>query len=133
MRVLAQEFMRLRQARRMSMPDEWVTFEKSIEWLEGLAKYVELASYRAAAMTPTYEPLPEIVDTADFSNYAGFARHWKQERNQLRTTGSYDAVLFYYTGWAQAEMLDVLRPGWKEEVFGEDVYLEDLLERTLNE
>ena len=133
MRKLAQEFIRLRHARRASIPDTWVHFEQSVEWLEGLAKYVELASYRAAAQDSMYAPVPAMADLADFNHYAGFERRWRQERNQLRTTGSYDAVLFYYTGWAQAEMLDVLRPGWKEEVFGEGVYLDDLIARAISE
>jgi len=34
---------------------------------------------------------------------------------------------FYYSGMAQAFLLDRLRPDWKSKAFDEDIWLEDLL------
>ncbi|MFO7624532.1 MAG: hypothetical protein R6V73_09280 [Anaerolineales bacterium] len=39
---------------------------------------------------------------------------------------------FYYSGMAQAMLLDELLPGWKEQALREGVFLEDLLRSTLS-
>ena len=36
-------------------------------------------------------------------------------------------VRFYYSGMAQAFLLDRLMPGWKDRALSDDVWLEDLL------
>jgi hypothetical protein len=38
---------------------------------------------------------------------------------------------FYYSGMAQAMLLDHLMPDWKNQVLNEGVFLEDLLETAV--
>ena len=48
--------------------------------------------------------------------------------NELkRMTNNEGEIRFYYSGMAQAVILDRLVPGWKDKAFAEGVYLEDLL------
>jgi hypothetical protein len=44
-----------------------------------------------------------------------------------RQAGQEGETRFYYTGMAQAILLDRLQRGWKEGAFQEGVWLEDLL------
>jgi len=38
---------------------------------------------------------------------------------------------FYYSGMAQAVLLDRLMPGWKDQALEDGVFLEDLLEAAV--
>ena len=38
---------------------------------------------------------------------------------------------FYYSGLAQAAILDRLAPGWRTRILTEDVWLEDLLKEAV--
>ena len=40
---------------------------------------------------------------------------------------------FYYTGMAQAFLLDRLMPDWKSSIFSEGVWLEDLLRQAIED
>jgi len=40
---------------------------------------------------------------------------------------------FYYGGMLQAMLLDRMAPGWKNEIFDEDKFLEDLLRKSVSE
>jgi hypothetical protein len=109
-----------------------VTYEREFEWLEGLAKYVELQIWREAANRPDYEPIADMSADADFKAYATFAQRWSQELGQLqRQAGQEGEVRFYYTGLAQATVLDRLMPGWKMRILSEAVGLEDLLREAV--
>ena len=109
-----------------------MAFERRFEWLEGLAKYVELESWRQAAETAGYQPLPAVMDDSDFKDYDTFDRRWSQEIGQMKRQATREGdTRFYYTGMAQAILLDRLLPDWKGRVMEDGVWLEDLLQEAV--
>lgn len=128
--ALAQQFLAQRAQRRQDagLSPSLITYEKQREWLEGLAHYVELAIWRQAYETDGYQPLPTIQDNGDFSNYETFPRRWSQDIDQIgRMADDVGDGRFYYSGMAQAVLLDRLAPGWKETALQDEVFLEELL------
>lgn len=128
--VLAGQFLNQRRARRQDhgLGPDMIAFERRFEWLEGLAKYVELESWRQAAGSDGYQPLPAMAEDPDFDGYAGFDGRWSQEIGQMKRQADQEGdTRFYYTGMAQAVLLDRLLPGWKEQVMKEGIWLEDLI------
>lgn len=52
----------------------------------------------------------------------------QKKHRQMKTQATREGeTRFYYTGMAQAMLLDRLLPEWKNSVFEDDVWLEDLL------
>jgi len=126
------QFLALRGQRRASLDPALVDYERQVEWLEGLAKYVEMESWRQAAESTDYVPVAEMDADPDFRSYRNFEQHSRQELNQMRLQATRPGdVRFYYTGMAQGFLLDRLLPGWKERVLEEGVYLEDLVEEAV--
>jgi len=126
---LAHRFIEVRAARRDSakLAPELIAYEQQREWLEGLARYAELEIWRQA-QTGNYTPLSETASLGDFDNYTGFGTRWSQEIDQMRRMANDEGDgRFYYSGMAQAFLLDRLRPDWKSKAFDEDIWLEDLL------
>ena len=135
-RSLARQFIDQRQARRVeqNLPDEMVRFEQLIEWEEGLAKYVELGIWRLAATTPDYVPLAELSADPDFKGYDTFDQRWSQELNTMKQQAGREGVTrFYYTGAAQAFLLDRLAPGWQARAMDPEVFLDDLLAAAVSD
>jgi hypothetical protein len=129
-RVLVTQFLEQRARRRQeaSLDAALVDYERQIEWEEGLAKYVELAAWRAAYQSADYRPVSEMGSDRDFKSYRSFKRRWSQELGQMKRQAAREGeTRFYYTGMAQATLLDRLLPGWKEQVLAEGVWLETLL------
>ena len=126
-RALARRFLAARQDRRdrLGLAATLTGCERQREWLEGLAKYVELESWRRAALTPDYRPLTALKSDTGFKAYAGFRRRRSQEVGQI--AWAKEDTRFYYSGMAQALILDRLMPGWKSRAFAQDVWLEDLV------
>lgn len=127
--ALARQFLAQRQQRRAAagLSAAQIDYERQREWLEGLARYVELEIWRQAAESD-YQPHPELADDGDFDGYSGWQTRWSQEVDQIgRMADDVGDGRFYYTGMAQAVLLDRLRPGWKETIFDDGVFLEDLL------
>ena len=132
--ALAQEFLDHRDARRQAagLSSELNDFERQREWLEGLARYAELGIWRAAWLDADYSPLPEAQELADFHSYQGFERRWQEEIDQIkRMADDRGDGRFYYSGLAQAVLLDRLFPGWKETAMQDGIWLEDLLRQAL--
>ncbi|NMC54931.1 MAG: hypothetical protein GYA48_14990 [Chloroflexi bacterium] len=128
----AQTFLALRAQRRaaLRLTAEQIDLERQREWLEGGAKYTELAIWQAAARDEQYAPLAATSLLRDFQQYRGFNGRWQNEVSQItRSAGS--ETLFYYSGMAQAFLLDRLAPNWKQSYFLPDVWLEDLLAAAL--
>lgn len=128
--ALADQFLGQRSARRSDggLSPELVNFERRFEWMEGLAKYVELEIWRQAANDASYTYVPEMVNDPDFKEYGTFDSRWSQEIDQMNRQASREGdTRFYYTGMAQAKLLDRLLPDWKDQVMDDDVWLEDLL------
>jgi hypothetical protein len=133
-RALAGQFLAQRDARRQRarLDAALVDYERQREWAEGIAKYVEFEIYRLAATTPGYTPAADTAADSEFAGYRDYARHWRNEVDQTRRmAGNYGDGRFYYSGMAQAVLLDRLSPGWKARLFDEGVWLEDLLAAAL--
>ena len=133
---LARQFLAQRDARRTQskLSPDLVDFERQREWLEGLAKYAELAIGRTAASTPGYEPLADLKDDPEFNDYRTRERFWSQQLDQVRSIlNSEGTIWFYYSGFAQAVLLDRLLPGWKESALSEGKPLEDLLRDAISQ
>jgi hypothetical protein len=131
---LAQQFLDNRAARRaaMGLSDDLIDFERQREWLEGLAKYAELASGRLAGEADDYEPIPAMAGDSEFHEYTHRSQVWTQQLGEVRRGPSQEGeIRFYYTGLAQAAVLDRLAPGWKDRAFDDGVWLEDLVREAV--
>lgn len=129
----ARLFLELRAARRLAagLSPELIAYEQQREWLEGLARYAELEIWRQGSL-PGYEPLPSAANLPDFDRYQGFSTRWRQELDQMpRMYNDEGDGRFYYSGMAQAYLLDRLLPGWKERAFDDGVWLETLLAEAM--
>lgn len=128
--ALVRQFLAERDERRATaeLSPALVDYERQREWLEGLAKYAELAIQRQAASASGYTPLPALAADPDFKAYATREQFWSAQLGEVtRTAGREGETRFYYSGMAQAVLLDRLLPGWKERAFDRGVTLEDLL------
>ena len=125
---LIRQFLQHRQARRRdaTFSPDMIRYEQQREWLEGTAKYVELAIWQQAAQTPDYVPL--LTGDDDFHAYGRYEQQWQRELAQMgRMADDEGDGRFYYTGWAQAALLDTLMPDWKTRYIDGATTLEDLL------
>ena len=130
---LAQRFLATRQKRYLTLglPRELIAYEQQREWSEGLARYVELDTWRQAYLNKDYQPLPAALALADFDAYQGFPQRLAQEIDQIpRMASDVGDGRFYYSGFAQAALLDRLLPGWKERAMQEGVWLDELLKEA---
>ena len=133
---LSRQFLNQRQQRRLTtgLSDAEIAYEQQREWLEGLARYVELETWRQADLLATYDPVAALTSDRDFDGYGTFDRRWRQEIDQIgRMASDEGETRFYYTGMAQGVLLDRLLPDWKEQIFAEGVFLEDILETAVSE
>jgi hypothetical protein len=131
---LARQFLAQRMLRRQeaNLSSELVDYERQREWLEGVARYVELEIWRQASLATTYEPISAVLNNPDFSGYTTYDKRWNQEVDQIgRMANDAGDGRFYYSGMAQAVLLDRLLPGWKLQAFDVDIFLEDLLETAV--
>lgn len=116
----AAHFGQLRQQRRAAMPDI-AGIERTLEWVEGLARYAEIrlmqhAGANATSSSPiTYQPPDRVWQdfTAQLANPAAIS------------TGPRDRYAAF--GAAQAWLLDRLLPDWKTRALPGNIALEELL------
>lgn len=133
-RQLAQKFLQVRYLRRQSaeLSVDLIGFERHREWVEGIGRYAELSVYRLGRASSGYVPSEEIHDDPRFHQYENFENRWNREIDQIgRMARDGDESRFYYTGMAQAVLLDRLYPDWKDRLFEPGVWLEDLLTESL--
>ena len=132
-RNLAAQFLAAREARRAAgLPAHLVTYEQELEWEEGLAKYVELAVWKAGGTTPGYVPVAALNADPDFHAYGTFDSRWSQEMITLKLQARQQGeTRFYYTGMAQAFLLNRLRPGWQALALNDTATLEALLSEAV--
>lgn len=126
-RQLARQFLAAREARRKNpiITRGMVQFERDAEWLEGLAKYTELATGRVAGEDSSHYTVLKMAGFQDYRVMKGrFDQQLSQARNMQAEPGD---GRFYYTGFDQAVLLDRLLPDWKSRILIEDIALEDLL------
>jgi hypothetical protein len=131
--ALVNEFLAMRNDRRnnANLNNDLISYEQQREWLEGLARYAELKIWELAA-SPNYTPLPETSELTDFDSYQNFDARWRAELNQFSQMADDEGDgRFYYSGMAQAYLLDELMPDWKERILGEGIWLEDLLAEVI--
>jgi len=127
---LAQQFLAQRNQRRetLGFSEEHIAYEKEREWLEGLAKYAELALQLEASQNSDYAPAPQAINDPDFDNYSRTERYFSQQVTEVTRMASQGGeTRFYYTGLCIGLLLDELAPDWKNQIFSSGVYLEDLL------
>jgi hypothetical protein len=127
-------FLALRQERRSAfdMDESLINYERQLEWEEGLAKYIELTIWQAAYEAKDYMPVIGMDNDPDFKYYKGFPGRWRQEIDQMKRQAGQDGESrFYYTGMAQAMLLDKLLSGWKLLVWRQGVWLESLLTQVV--
>jgi hypothetical protein len=121
-----QKFLNSRKQRReqAKMKPYLVSFEKNMEWLEGLAKYTEINFYELSAH---HKPKSSLVFFHDNPPY------WNQDYTTLKKSlgKQYDDERFAISGMAQAEILDKISPGWKKEILQDSVYTEDILSKAI--
>lgn len=132
---LARKFLVKRENRRddYDLSPNLISFEKNAEWLEGLAKYIELAIWETASQTPGYQPISEMSADPDFKFYQTFTKRWEQELNQAGRQASIPGdVRFYYSGMLQARLLDTCLPDWQSKVMADQIYLDDLLQEIVS-
>jgi len=135
LRSLTRQFLAQRQQRRdsFSLSQELIDYERKREWLEGMAKYAELEIQKAAAASSTYQPVPAVLQDGDFNRYQDRNRYWRQQLSELkRSAGREGDARFYYSGFAQGVLLDRLFPGWKDRLWTEEVWLEELLQEAVD-
>jgi len=122
-RSLAQKFLTIRHARRQqaAISPDLVAYEVELEWLEGLAEYVQIKFYELAASSSAesasvrYGPgLPPFLQM----DFVRLEKYLGQQNGDLR---------FYLSGMAQARLLDRLNRDWRAKAMQDKVYLEDLL------
>jgi hypothetical protein len=133
---LVRQFLARRDKRRATagLSQDLVNYERQREWLEGLAKYAELSLGRLAGNTPGYTSLPALTADPGFREYTTREQYWSGQIDEVRrTTGHEGEIRFYYSGMAQAVLLDRLLPDWKARVFKLDVMLEDLLRLAIGQ
>ncbi len=133
---LARQFLSARGARRAAagLTADLMDYERQREWLEGLAKYAEVSVGRAAVHTSAYSPLPEVTADPAFQSYANSETYYTGQLGELaRTSGRSGDTRFYYSGMAQAVLLDRLLPGWQARGFDSAVMLEDLLQEAVGQ
>lgn len=127
------QFLELRASRRTSagLSSELIAYEQKREWLEGLARYAELETWRLASIT-NYMPLLGTNVLPHFEHYANFENRWSRELAQFQLMADDEGDgRFYYSGMAQAYLLDRLSPGWKTAASVKDIWLDDLLQAVV--
>lgn len=136
-KILVQKFLDQRESRRilMNLSPDLIRYENQREWVEGMARYSELESWRLASGDDLYQPLKNLEIDSNFKNYDSFGIRWKRELEQMvRMANDEGDGRFYYSGMAQAFLLDRLYPSWKEILASDPMFnLEDLLKQALIE
>lgn len=135
-RSLAHRWLAVRRERRKSISAEAADYEDRMEYLEGLAKYVE---YRLLEVLEGRSAAPSMAWAQGFHGYADL----KPQREQLIRTlekmmsgaanvnnDPYGAsplrMRLYYSGMAIGVLLDRFSPGWKQRIFDPKATLTDL-------
>jgi len=121
-----QKFLEIRKLRReqAKLNLDLVSFEKNMEWLEGLAKYTEITFYELSAH---HKPQSSLVY---FHNNPPY---WNKDYATLKKSlgKQNDIERFAISGMAQAEILEKISPGWKNKILQDSVYTEDMLSKAL--
>lgn len=134
-RQMVQKFLENRESRRkmIQLSADLIRYENQREWVEGMALYAELETWRLAAKDSGYQPIPEMKKDRKFKEYNTFETRWSRALDQItRMSEDEGDGRFYYSGMAQAYLLDRLDPSWKLTLAADPtINLEDLLQQAL--
>lgn len=121
-RNYTQKFLNIRDNRRkvFSLSPHLISFEKNIEWLEGLPKYAEIKFYMLSAKLK-----PDSSLIYFYPDPTHFDEEYKTLKKDLGRQN--DDYLLCLSGMAQAQILDKLLPEWKIRFNKKHSSLEDLL------
>jgi hypothetical protein len=117
----------------MQLSADLIRYENQREWVEGMARYAELETWRLAGADEKYKPLVDMHSDRKFKEYQSFENRWRREIDQIsRMAEDEGDGRFYYSGMAQAYLLDQLHPSWKLSLAADPMLnLEDLLRQAL--
>jgi hypothetical protein len=128
---LTRQFLDMRQSRRSSLSPEQIKLERLREWEEGLAKYAELEITRQAGAQNSYLPVESLSQDKDFHGYESQPAYWSEQLTEARNANLSGDTRFYYSGNAQAVLLDHLLPGWKSQALPGGEFLDVLLTEAI--
>jgi hypothetical protein len=131
---LTRQFLKQRGERRAMQTffPKYIDYERKREWLEGLAKYAELSLGLAAYHSDTYQPIPEMDPDPDFKAYTTQESYWNRQMEEIkRQNNQQGESRFYFSGMAQAVLLDRLRPDWKDAIWDQEFWLDELLAQAV--
>jgi len=120
----AREFLAVRKLRQTELDLRLVEFETGAESNEGLAEYAGTQAV-TAGMTAAGKKRAAVPFAAP--DGAAFLREKYAKLKSVTRLGRNDRLKFYYTGSAQAFVLDRLLPGWKARVQEKATPVQDLL------
>jgi len=135
-RLHIREFFAIRGKRRTACPLDRTlqSYETSLEWLHGLAKYTAVKIWQTASVTPSYHPVPQMENDPAFEGYHAFGKFRQREINQITSAVGKDTdARFTNSGLLQAYLLDRLMPNWQMLVFRQGATLENLLRKAAEE
>jgi hypothetical protein len=92
-------------------------------WQEGVARYTE---YKYLELVKDRVPYPGISSLYDFISYDSLLnKQWNRLLTNLSNPqlAEKKRVMFYYTGMAEALLLDKLAPGWRDKYLTEKFFL----------
>ena len=124
LKKLLEQFLALRKLRQSAMEARFVDFDKGAESNEGLAEY---AGTKAVMIGLRAAQQKQLNIPFRFANERSFMEDKYAKLNAITETGKNPRLRFYYTGSAQAFLLDRLLPDWKRRVQFESAALQDLL------
>lgn len=141
-REKVKEFAAVRSFRQSRLDSSWFEYENLNEFSEGLAKYVE---YKFLRLGENIQPIKEMYYHYGFRGYGGvLSKEFQNAMNNMvnivavnddRFGNKFGSGPFrfklYELGACQALLLDEVMPSWKEKIFGEKIYLSDLLKQAL--
>lgn len=106
-------------------------WQAELDLLADALRTTELETWRLASVN-SYLPVPETGNLPTFGSYRGFEQRWTNELAQIRRMADDDGDgRFYYSGMAQAYLLDRLSPDWKNTAFDEGIWLDNLLQSVV--
>lgn len=126
-----ERFIRLRKERYEQLDSLHIRMERLKEWEEGLAKYAELDIWKNAGDQNI--PNGELINLdSEFDEFKKFDDYWHQELTTMTFNVPQDEVRFYYSGMAQAFILDRLSTEWKQMALSPGApFLDQLIEDML--
>lgn len=141
-RARAIQWLAVRSDRRKNLSADAIGYEDRMEYLEGLAKYVE---YRLLELQEGKTPGQAMIWQQGFNGYADLRPQRerlirmleKMMRGDVNVNNDpYGAspmrMRLYYSGMAIGVLLDRLSPNWKQQMFAPESTLTGLAERAIN-